>query len=260
MVDETKTDPSQTEQGESGSNGSPVAPKEDKPLILGKFKSQEDLERSYKELESKMGGHAKTEAELKELQEFRDQVAPFLNFAVQDEEVLNKYKKAAGILPSEDKATKKDAPSSGESQAILDVVVSTEGRIVSDFEKEHGFDSLSDEEKVTLRQSMGKYMGGWLAGTGRTRPNLTELPNFLEQAYTLAGADKMKKRAKDEGAADVYTAQLANGGVFSSAPAKKTNKIELTADEKKIARKMGLSEEDYLKGKESVSKSRHPEE
>lgn len=256
MVDETTNDPSQTGQGESEPS-SQVAPKEEK-LILGKFKSVEDLEKSYKELETKMGGHVKTEAELKELRDFRDQVAPFLIFATQDTETVEKYKKSFGT--SEDKAIKKDAPSSGESQAITEVALATEGRIISDFEKEHGFDGLTDEDKTSLRQTMGKFMGGWLSGTGRTRPSLTELPNFLEQAYTLAGAEKMRKRAKDEGAAEAYNAQLANGGVFSSAPARKTNKIELSADERKIAKKMGLTDEQYLKGKEAVSKSRNPEE
>lgn len=205
------------------------------------FKEQDAVWKSYRESERKITEQAE---QLKTAQKFEAEVAPILNAIWEDEELLNAVRgKMTGEKP--DKPVKKEGDKEqptpqhdAEARAVLQT------QILSSFEESKGIDKLDEESRKQVRAIIGQELVKWL-------PNQREVPlnrfkDLLEDAFIIAEKKnekiaslvKTSSQSSDEGAFPSAT----SGGSTSK------DKIVLTADQKKVASRMGLSEEDYAEG------------
>ena len=246
MAEQNNTPPS-TEGGQVD-KGEPTSPDVPYKGKYEKFKTVEDLETSYGELEKELGSRSEDKRRLAELEAFEKQVTPVVNFIWKDEETLKRFRNyATGEQPDGEpkkEPTGKDANLTAEALQVRDLVTSQEGKIVADFEAKYGIDKLEPGSQEDTRKKIGKQMAKWLGG--RLKPSLSELPTFLEEAYTLMNAEKVRESGKVEGFVEALRGQ---SGAIGSMPSstKKSETVELTAEQKTVARKMGISEADYAK-------------
>ncbi len=251
---ENDTTPSNTDEGKVEGQGETNTPtKTEYSGKLTKFKSVEDLEKSYEELEKKMGGWSDKEKRLSELEAFEKQATPVINFMWSDEDTLKKFRDYATGSPKETATVDKANNLPEKDSQVVELVLAQESAIVSDFERKHGLDRLSPDEAKKVRLEVGKEMAALL--DGKPKPSLRNLPTLLEKSYILMNAEKFKESGKVEGFVEALRAQ---GGAIGSATSSssKSDGVILTSEQRKIAHKMGISEEDYATNLQKISKSK----
>lgn len=205
-----------------------------------KGKSASDIAKSYLELEKKLGSHSQTQTEL-------DQWRALGNVIKQDPELIKALeKKVAG-----DKS--QERPKDDTRDALSN-------KIVSDFEKEYSIDRLDPEKRQAMHKKIGEELADMLdpGGNKSTREildsiNLSKLPQYLGKAYRLATVDDESERARVKG---ILESQRNSEATFGSIPSTggKSNNDSLTTDERETAKKLGISEEKYLKQKQEINK------
>ena len=255
---EQDTTPSTTDEGQvddKGGSSSSEVPYKGK---YEKFKTVKDLEESYGELEKKMGNWKEKEDRLSELEAFEKQATPIVNFLWQDEDTLKKFRDhVTGNTVTKETATKgtegKDYNLTAEANQVRELVASQESKIVADFEAKYGIDKLEPERQKEVRQTIGKQMAEWLSG--RAKPSLSELPNYLEKSYVLINAEKVRESGKVEGFVEALKSQSGAIGNMSSSTSV-SDSVGLTSEQKKVAHRMGISEEDYAKNLKKIHQPR----
>jgi len=219
------------------SEDKPIESKTDvwKELTGNKFKSADELAKSYTELEKKFGTQSD---EVKQAREFMQTVYPLLEEIKNDSELFKTLderlrKKGEPKTPAKDEAKGEDKDQSGVRQITSDLLLER-------FEAKHGIDKLEPEERKDLRQKIGDAIFE-LSGTSLNNVDLRKLGTTLENAYIIA---KYKSKSA---ASESETEDRAS---ISSVPGK-TGKGEtvLTPEEAKVAEKLGLTREQYLGGK-----------
>lgn len=134
---------------------------------------------------------------------------------------------------------------------------------VKDFEKEHGIDKLTKEEKETLNNAIIGEIKGILDPneTGKGGAELLEgvsvskLPGVLERAYYLATRQTREKQIKDSAVNQYQNEERGMVGSISQGSGESNGEeVVLTEKEKRAARRMGVSEEKYLKNKTEIAK------
>jgi len=161
------------------------APEEDKAkdaernLILGKFKSQEDLEKAYKELESK---NTKVEMEKAEMDKF-----------IQEAYQSNSEEKPT---PTSQQEKTEEAPTTQE-EALRQVADKLAPMI-----REQVVNPILNPAvaRMEIREALDKYGENFKANAGKIQAIKKERPSLtLEECYKLATFDQVATNSKIEG-------------------------------------------------------------
>ncbi len=220
-----------------------------------KGKSAKEIAESYIQLEKKAGEHST------EVNQARQSLQQWeaLGKVIQDNPALEKL-----IVEEIQKISGKDGESKNEkSEQQLsrdDTRIAVEKGIVKDFESEYGINRLAGDDKVDLQKRIGKELEDMLDPKGTTPASqliqelpLDKLPNLLRKAYKLATADDEKERARLRGLAEARNNRDAEFGTIPSSSGS-SNQVRLTEEELKVAKRLNITPEKYLKNKEELAK------
>lgn len=237
MADKNDNVPSDTPNADDKTNNGDALKKIIKDLTKGKFDNPEDLAKSYKELESKLGEQGE---EIKSYREFMTVADPVFKVLKEDDKLRDAVEKK--LLNQEDTPE----PEKDKKVAIDqdEIKSTTRDMLRLQFENKHNFSKLPADEQKKLRGEIGKIISE-LTGTDFERIDLRRLGPVLENAYTLA-----KSRITDKSTQDALIEAEKDDGALSALPSSggKTEKT-LSKEEATVAEKLGLSREEYLSGK-----------
>jgi len=232
------------------------APKQSVPDNL-QGKSTTDLVKMYGELERKLGEHS---SELGESRKFKQEMGVVLQAIYSDPNLTEAVKKE--ILKISGQETKPDEdkkPTSSVSEdSIKEIRRVQEQTIMKGFEDKYGFSGLDSEKKQEAYNKVGDALLNLLDPGGKKSRDevldsidLTRLPYYLDNAYYLANRDGELEKAGKEGMA---RAMQNRGGMIGGIPSSGSvsSSDSLTTDEREVARKMGISDQDYLKNKKEL--------
>lgn len=220
------------------------------PTIPEKFtgKTIEDVAKAYLELEKKYGAHSQ------EVKQVRDQLAEW--------EVLGKVIQGNPTLYKavEDEIGKISGKNTAGEQTKDDTRLAVENNIIGSFESRYGIDKLDTEKRKELHVKIGAELGD-MFDPRRTKSYaqvldeipLDMLPNYLEKAYRLATMNDQEEKARAEGYLQArQNSQAALGSIPSSGANSETK--QLTPQQREAARRMKISEADYIKQLEELEK------
>lgn len=219
-----------------------------------KGKSASDIAKSYLELEKEHGKHTE---EVKKTREENEQWKalgqvignnPALKKAVQDEiDHITKPK-------TEDKKEDKETPKRD------DVRIAAQDQIINKFEEDRGLRLIPAEKKTELDKAIGRELVDMLDPTGTKTPSeiiasipVDRLPKYLDKAYLLATAGDKEERTRSQEFVEAKRNQAATIGSMPSSGVRESD-FNLTPGEKEAARRMNISEEDYIKQKKEMAK------
>ena len=231
-----KQDPSQSE-----GNG-----QESKKLYAGKYETVEALEEGYKNT----SGQASTMAEkVKEYEKALEEYDPIIRAVWSDPELV---KQVQDKLSGKKTETKTQPNNSGSdlvdsaSNAQLRVVMKQmETMTLENFFEKKKIDKLPEEEQEQVKKGIGQYLKDIV---DPSHIDIQKLPKQLDAAYTLYKASLGESDRKDDDGED-YANELGKTGQSPSSSSQSTRTTPLTAEEKKVAQRMGLSEKDYAEYK-----------
>lgn len=234
--------------------------KEQEPLnIPEKFqgKSAEEIAKSYLELEKKYGAHSKELEEARKLKQERQvleqAVARNPELYKQLETEINKM---YGRQTADSKETSKEGSGEArkEDSQIAELRRAEENRIITDFQRKFGIDKLDREDREKLMKKVTNQFAD-LRDPGGNKPisqiladtQISQLPTLLENSYWLVNKDSLvnKGRIPHQDTASI-------GSIPASSSTKSDSDSGLTEYERKIASKLGVNPEDYLKSKRTI--------
>ncbi len=211
-------------------------------------KSQNDLIKMYGELERKIGEQG---TELGQKRQFEKEMGVVLQAIYANPDVKSgvekEMQKILGVEPKKNGETKGD-----ESREVL------EGQIIGGFLERKGLYALPQEEQAQAVNGIARELREMLDPSGKKTNeqigkeiDLRNLPVYLEKAYTLANRDGEIQKAVKTGLAKAGVGRAGIiGGIQSSG---NVNESEtLSEDERHVAKRLGISEEDYLKNKKKL--------
>lgn len=223
-----------------------------------KGKSASEIAQAYLELEKL---HGKSSQEVNQTREEATKV----NQKLQQWEALGKVIQSNPALynqiESEIKKLGNQQPSNQQTDPTIprierdltDTKLATQSNIFDKFESKFGIDSLPTEEANTLKGKIGRELAE-MTGTKDVSSAIAQLPLdrlpiFLEKAYRLATDGDDQERARLKGMLD---ARKNNQASFGNVPSSsiRENTDGLSPEEKKVAQRLGVSEDKYLKQKQ----------
>lgn len=240
------TPPSGSDDGQGDSKDT-KAPSD----IPEKFQGKEaaDIVKMYGDLERKLGEQSTTIAEAKQIKQNMEVIAKAV---ATDPDLANRLEKAAQKVmygKDDDKNDDGKNKDDGEVRSKPDPRVDemrrvTESKIIDEFANGHGIDTKSDKGKEMMKE-IGKTLADLVDPSGTKTVQqvldsigLEHLPKALENAFWVANKD-----AVVEGKSEVDFASI---GRMSSSNSKSEPREGLTESEKAVAKKLGVSEKDYL--------------
>lgn len=251
MAEETTQDP----QGQStittdppgeGGQSTETQPTEDLPEKF-KGKTATDIAKSYLELEKKIGKRSEDENKVRsQLQQWEK-----LGQVLESDPELYKQVEAAVTRLS---GKKTDTTENDQASGIKDIRLTQENSIVNEFERDFGINNLSTDKREALHKSIAQELADMLDPGGKktVREVLDSIPlprlrNYLDKAYKLASSNDREEKARLEAFVEAKQNREASFGTFPSSSVARQG--QLTEEERKVAKRMGISEEDYLKNK-----------
>jgi len=251
----TTPDPSQSGEGQS---------QDDIPDQF-KGKSASDIAKSYIALEKKLGEQGA------EVGQTRQQMA-------QAKQELDNWNAFAQLVESdpvlfaavEKKITQaKQIPNQNAQQPNLEVQqlrkenfdtrLATQQGIIEKFEGKFGISNLDEDKRKALQQKIGTELREMRdPGGNRTTADiiatipLNVLGSYMERAYRLATDQDIAERERAKGMIEArknYDAALPSG---SSRSIRNDDGV-LSAEEKKVANKLGIGEKKYLEQKKKIA-------
>lgn len=237
MADEKNAPPEKTPEEDKQTEES-----EPKAKLLGKFKSEKELAKAYKELESKLGEQSE---EVRRSKEFAQVVQPVLD-AIRDDPEL--FKKLDEKLRQKDQSSDSpDAPAKSNKATGQDEVRDAASELIrAKFEERHGINKLPSDKQKAMRQRIGDIIYE-LTGETYANVDLRRLGPVLENAYILANKDELIEKSKLEALAEAGETEKATMPGIPSSPGKGDG--ALSSEETEIASKLGLTKKQYLQGK-----------
>jgi len=212
-------------------------------------KSSDDLISMYGNLERKLGeqGH-----ELGEYKKFRQDMDLVLNAIYADPETKSLVEKNMRKLTGVDKSNQASQPTVD--PRVSETRSAMEAQIINSFAAKSGLDSLPADQRPEVFKKIGDELVDMLDPTGTKTYaqvlagiNLQKLPLLLEKAYFLADKDGMIDKATAQARAQFQ--QNASAAIGSMSAVGGSNEERLTPEERQTAKKLGVSEADYLKYK-----------
>lgn len=240
-------DPSSSSDGKSDdTNKGTEAPSQLPQHLQGK--GIEDVVKMYGELERKFGEQS---GEVGKLRKVAEQFEFINKVVTQDPELLKRMDEAIGKVTGKTTTPAKvddKKPGSGEGDSSSRKYL--ENKIVDEFASNFGLSNLKPEEKQAELTKVGQALVSMLDPTGQRDVTqvlqsipLEKLPEFLENAYWVANKAKIAQGGTQQNFASI--------GRMSTSSSKSGSDISLTDSERNIAKKLGVSEEDYLKNKKA---------
>lgn len=224
-------------------------------------KSAEEIAASYAELEKK---HTQLSQDHSLTKKERDDLKALESFIDNDPDSF-KYLQSriearkSGKTTPETPAQPQNDPRVSRLEAELnDTRLSTQSGIFEKFEGKYGLREETDDTKEiktrignTIKQMVAPKSPKTPAEIIATLP-LDVLPQYLENAYKLATADDEKERVRRK---TIAQTRMNQDATFSDSPSTslRENTTSLTAEEKKVARGLGITEEKYLSQKKSLN-------
>lgn len=204
-----------------------------------KGKTASEIAKSYLDLERELGRKSVSQKRLDELEQLR-------SFIASDKELVEMVQKKLGQPAQE-------APKNDDTRAAMT------NTIVSDFEREFGIDKLKAEDRQSMHEKIGQELADILDPSGTKTVaeivasiDLTRLPKYLSKAYRLATVGDEAEAARLKG---IMEARQNSEATFSSMPSSgaRGSDTTLSEDERATAKKLGISEEAYLKQKKALN-------
>lgn len=217
-------------------------------IVDGKFKTEAELAKAYKDLESKLGEQGE---EIRQSREFATVVQPLLETIRDDPELFSSLEKK---LQQKGQTSDAQTAKGNEKVANQDELRTTASDLIlARFEEKHGIDRLPASERKELRQKIGDTIYD-LTGKPLTSVDLRRLGAVLDNAYILANKDKLMEKSKLEALVSARGVEEAGIPSIPSSPGKAEE--TLTPEETRVAEKMGLTREQYLDGKKKSGRGR----
>lgn len=255
----TQTPPAGSDAGQGGSNTK--APSY-------KFKTQEEAEKSYQELEKKFGEHSQ---EVEAARKFQEDSKVVFDAIWSDPDLYRavetgiKKRQNGAQLPE----TKPTVPKKGDEEAsvinnqVSEIKKTQENKILNDFYAQFGYRNLGEKEFRDATQNLSLTLAEIVDPSGQ-RPirevlnniPLSKLPRFLEHAHKIANYNMAIGQAKKSALSQVENEDATIGSFAASSGQGRGNAVTLTNRERETARKMGIKEEDYLASKTKILKER----
>lgn len=243
-------------------NNSPPSSGEDKEKqsFAGRFKSPEDLEKGYQELEKKLGEQGRELGEarkkLTQAYEYQSYTQPVVQAIDNNPNLRKEVLTELGIDEEERPVenTKQQTGTTEDTSAVVkkyvqkevgDVKAAQRKQAIQEFEKSVGISDLEREKQSEQRKEMGKYLSKWFPQGIDSIP-ATQLSEVLDDAYKLANTDSIKSQGKAEGRVEERKVTSGAIGSIPSGEVPTKEQVKLTPKQKEVAKKMGLSEEDYV--------------
>lgn len=222
-----------------------------------KGKSADEIAKSYLELEKKLSEVGQTAAESKK---HLDDLRALESFIDNDPESLQFLKtriehgKNSGTKTVQDK----DDPRFDRlEQDVTDARLASQGQIFEKFENRYGLNEEGVDSKI--KTQIGDMIKQMVSPKSSKTPveiiaslPLDTLPMYLENAYKLVSAEDQKEQVRRKTLAQARQNADATFSTGSSTSLR-SNSTTLTAEEKKVARGLGISEEKYLKQKKEIN-------
>lgn len=222
----------------SGNNQPSAAPSNNIPENL-KGKSAEDLVKMYGEAERKLGQQG---SEVGELRKYKEQMDVVLDTIYKNPDL---YKSVESAMTKQNQPQQPAEQADQTNSADAETRQVVEGQIINQFADRAGLNDMSPEDKQKTFTGIANEIVDMYDPTRRSQPSeiikklpLSSLNKILDKAYTLY--------QKTSG---VETNPRAEIGSVASGSLSSPQGKGLTEEEKSIARKQGVSEEDYLKNK-----------
>lgn len=257
MAEETTQDPQgesanpDPSQGDDGKSSKPETPSQDDLPEKFKGKSASDIAKSYIELEKKLGKRSEDDTKVRSQLQQWEKLGQVLE---SDPELYKQVEAAITRLSgkkSETTIVEKDPE-------VKDIRITQENTIIGDFEKDFGISSLKSDKRKELHEKIAGELADMLDPGGKksTREVIDTIPlprlrNYLEKAYKLATSGDREERARLEALVQQRQNREASFGTFPSSSV--GSQGQLSEDERKVAKKMGISEEAYLKQKKALA-------
>jgi small-conductance mechanosensitive channel len=247
MADDKKEDkaPQETQGEDKPKTDESAENAKGEEKLLGKFKTEQELAESYKELESKLGEQGE---EVRQAREFAQVVQPLLEEIRDDPELFKQLEERLEKRTSPTADTKAKANGDEKTAQQEEMRAFASDTILAKFEERHGIDKLSTDERKALKQKIGSTVKE-LTGKTIDGIDLRRLESVLNNAYILANKDDLVSKSKLEALASDKEVDEASFPSIPSSPGK--GEPVLTAEETRVAEKMGLTGEQYLEGKKS---------
>ncbi len=236
-----KTTPPSDSQDDKGKSSEDIPEK-------FKGKSAADIAKSYIELEKKLGENEGTK---KQLEQFYS-LAAIIN---KNPKIKQAIMDAADGKSQDDSKDKKDDDKPKKSDDTREYA---KDEIISSFRKDLGINALEEKDRTDL---LGKVMGelrDLVPDSSKYSDTevldaipLNSLKKYLNKAYRLATVDDEKEQGRLKGLLEAKKHAEGAFGSFSSSGTK--HQEGLSPEEKEVAKKMGVSEKDYLKNKQELS-------
>jgi phage I-like protein len=134
-----------------------------------------------------------------------------------------------------------------------------ENRVLNEFFQKHGYSNLDEatrkEKYAQLALSLAE-----MVDPGGKRPikevlssiPISKLPKFLENAHVIANKKELYEQGKREAMLSAEENANASIGSFPSSSGDRETGVRLSNRERDVARKMGVSEEEYAKMKGQI--------
>lgn len=241
-------DPQQGGQsaGTAPTSGAPAssAPSQIPENLQGK--STEELVKMYGELSQKMGEHS---GELGTLRDYKNKMDTVLQVVYEDRNLYDSLdgalKKKAGVSDTQPTGQPATPQADNETREVV------ESQLINQFADKHGLNTVPAEKRRDLFAELGNELVDIYDPTRKKTPTeviksipLKALPGALEKAMTL-----YKARA----GGDSGLPTPSNGEIGSmSAGSIQSQTVSLTEAEKAAAKKMRISEDDYLVNKKAL--------
>lgn len=253
---EEKKVPEVSDQGKSEDKAEALS--QELPENL-KGKSPEEITGMYRNLEKKLGEQSGEVAEARKTQEKMNTVLqaiwrnPDLYRGV-EREIQAMASGQAVLTDRQPKGREEEAGKTKEDSKDADIRRHLENQAIADFQTKFGIDKLSVGERQELMNKVSTAWANMLDPRGRkTKQELLSsveldiLPSQLENAYWLTQKDALLDKGKLPGQ------DYASWGSVPSSSGRKDEGVELTAQERQIAEKLGIEPDKYLKRKQQIS-------
>ncbi len=255
--------PSNAQAGQSGDKGN----QQPTNITVGgkTFASWDEVGKAYTSLDSEFH---KRDSEIEQWRKFGENTAPVWKVLLKKPELYEQIQQESAkpddfsedgngqsktdegkVEGQEDKRIVSNQPS--EAEGVL------RDNIIAEFEDKSGISQMDSAKKSEIRQKLAAMMAeNNLLRAGETLKDvpLRQLSNLLGSAWKLHQATKLSDEGKLEGYANAVANKYGSFGSFSASGEKSEDKVSLTDAERKVALKMKMSEEDFAKYKEKISK------
>lgn len=235
------------------------APSESSLVGEGKrFKTLEDLEKSYRNAEIAI---TQREQENKQLRDENGQASGILNAVANDPDLTKQVRVRLGLEQPEPPKKKTEEPTMEEvvSQQVAKATMPTRGvltdKLIGEFEDKFGIASLPQDKQKEVKGRIGDALARFGLSVSTIPPD--KLPKLLEDAYYLSNMDELKKQGKTEALAEMQKQAQAEIGIVP-ASSQKSDESNFNPEEEKILKKLGITEskdiEDAKKIKQELEK------